>query len=98
MRLIYHPDAEKELVEAVRFYEQKVLGLGDRFLRAFDGAIAEIQMSPGLWRVIEDDVRRFVMRRFPYGIYYRLEGDDLRILVLKHHSRHPSYWRYRLDE
>lgn len=37
------------------------------------------------------------MRRFPYGIYYRREGDDLRILVVKHHSRHPDYWKYRLE-
>jgi plasmid stabilization system protein ParE len=96
VRLIYHPDAEAELLEAVRFYERSVPGLGDRFLHEFDAAVA-IQEAPGRWHIVEAGVRRYVMRRFPYGIYYRIEGDQLRILVVKHHSRHPDYWKYRLD-
>jgi hypothetical protein len=35
--------------------------------------------------------RRFLMPRFPFGIYYRLADDELRILVVKHHRRHPGY-------
>jgi plasmid stabilization system protein ParE len=97
MRLIYHPDAEIEVVEAAQFYEQRVPGLGDRFLHEFDAAVAEIQRNPHRWRMIEAGVRRFIMRHFPYGIYYRVEGSDLRILVLKHHRRHPDYWKYRLS-
>jgi len=96
MRLIYHPDAELELVEAVRFYEGREPGLGHRFLRDFDAAVAAILEAPDRWRIVEEDVRRFLMQPFPYGIYYRREGDDLRILVVKHHSRHPDYWKYRL--
>jgi toxin ParE1/3/4 len=98
MRLTYHPDAEAELVEAARFYEGRSPGLGDRFLSEFDAAVAEIQASPGLWPVVEGDLRCHTMRRFPFGIYYRVLGDELRILVVKHHSRHPDYWRYRLGE
>jgi plasmid stabilization system protein ParE len=96
MRLIYHPDAETELIEAARFYEGREPGLGERFLRDFETAAAAILDAPDRWRIVEDDVRRFLMRRFPYGIYYRREGEDLRILVVKHHSRHPDYWKYRL--
>lgn len=96
MRLIYHPDAEAEVVEAAHFYEQRVPGLGDRFLRELDAAVADIQQNPRRWRIVEDDIRRFVMRHFPYGIYFRVEGADLRILVVKHHRRHPDYWKHRL--
>jgi plasmid stabilization system protein ParE len=96
MRLTYHPDAEAELVEAARFYEGRVPGLGARFLREFDAAIASIQEAPERWRTVEEDIRRYLMHRFPYGIYYRVRGDELRILVVKHHSRHPDYWRYRI--
>ena len=98
MRLIYHPDAEVEIVEAAQFYESRVPRLGDRFLRELDAAVVEIQEAPRRWRILEDGVRRFVMKSFPYGIYYRIEGDLLRILVVKHHSRHPDYWKSRLDE
>ncbi len=97
MRLIYHPGAEAEMLEAVQFYERRMPGLGDRFLRAFDAAIAEILIEPERWPIIEGDLRRRLIRQFPFGVYYRVEGDDLRILVVKHHSRHPEYWRDRLD-
>lgn len=98
MRLTYHPEAESEVVKAAAYYEARSPGLGDRFLRAFDAAVAEIQASPGLWPVVEDDLRRHTMRRFPFGIYYRILPDELRILVVKHHSRHPDYWRHRLRD
>jgi plasmid stabilization system protein ParE len=98
MHLIYHPDAEAELTDAARFYEQRVLALGSRFLDDVDQAIGVILNAPERWRIIEADVRRYLMPRFPYGIYYRVCSDQVRILAFKHHSRHPAYWRYRLPE
>jgi toxin ParE1/3/4 len=70
--------------------------LGDQFLSELDDAISRIVEAPYRSPLIEKDVRRFVMQRFAYSIYYRIEGEDLRILVVKHHSQHPDYWRYRL--
>lgn len=98
MRLIYHPDAEAELLGAVQFYNERVEGLGDRFLRDFDAAIVAIREAPHRWRIVEGEVRRLVMHRFPYGIYYRIIESDIHILVVKHHSRHPDYWKHRLDQ
>jgi toxin ParE1/3/4 len=96
MRLTYHPEAESELIEAAGFYEGRCRGLGERFLREFDAAVAEIQSSPDRWAVVEGDFRCYTMKRFPFGVYYRAGGDELHILVVKHHSRHPDYWRHRL--
>lgn len=98
MRLIYHPDAESELVEAATFYEQQVPTLGLQFIKATDRAISDIQMAPERWKVIEENVRRCLMPRFPDAIYYRTLPDCLRILAFKHHSRHPDYWRYRTSD
>ena len=98
MRLIYHPDAEAELTEAAPFYEGRVSSLGAQFLAAADRAIGVIQDAPDRWSIIEGDVRRYLMPRFPYAIYYRIWPDHIRILAFKHHSRHPDYWRYRLCE
>ena len=97
MRLIHHPDSEAELIAAAQFYERRVPTLGAQFLDAADRAIAIILEAPERWHVIEADVRRYLMPRFPYAIYYRLLPDHLRILAFKHHSRHPDYWRYRLS-
>ena len=98
MRLIYHPDAEAELIEAARFYESRVTTLGSEFLDAADRAIAVIVEAPDRWSIIEADVRRYLMPRFPYSVYYRVFPDHIRILAFKHHSRHPDYWRYRLSD
>ncbi len=97
MRLIYHPDAEVELIEAAKFYEQRVSTLGAQFLDAVDQAVRAIVDAPERWRIIDADVRRYLMPRFPYAIYYSVTTDHIRILALKHHRRHPDYWRYRLS-
>jgi plasmid stabilization system protein ParE len=97
MRIIYHPEAEAELVETVQFYEGRVARLGAEFLIAVERAIQTIQDAPERWPIMEADVRRYLMPRFPFSIYYRVAGDELRILAFKHHSRHPDYWRERLS-
>ncbi len=98
MRLIYHPEAETELTEAARFYEQRVPALGAQFLNTIDRAIGVIQDAPERWRIIESNVRHSLVPRFPYAIYYRVLPDQIRVLALKHHSRHPDYWHYRLAD
>lgn len=96
MRITYHPEAEAELVETAAFYDRRIRGLGDSFLRAFNVAIADVEKQPAFWPIVEGDVRYRSLRRFPYAIYYRHMGDEIRVLVIKHHKRHPDYWRHRL--
>ena len=96
MRVIYHPDAEAELIEAAKFYERRVPTLGAQFLADVDRAISVILAAPDRWSVVEKDVRRYLIPRFPYAIYYRVLADALRLLAFKHHRRHPDYWRYRI--
>jgi toxin ParE1/3/4 len=98
MRLIYHPDAETELIEAAQYYESRVASLGVQFLEDAGRAVAMILEAPERWRIIEEHVRSYLMTRFPYAIYYRDYPDRLHILAFKHHSRHPDYWRYRISE
>lgn len=95
MRVIYHPAAETEIIDAAQFYARRVAGLEVEFLNAVDQAVATILENPERWRIIEADIRRYLMARFPFAIYYRVLPDGLRILALKHHSRHPGYGRER---
>ena len=97
MKVIYHPKAELELIEAARFYKLMVPNLGTEFLDEVDEAISDILSAPTRWRIIEVDIRRYVLRRFPYAVYFRTLPDHLRILAIKHHSRHPDYWRGRIN-
>jgi toxin ParE1/3/4 len=97
MRLIYHPAAEAELIQALHFYGSLDLELGHQFLAAIDQAIEVIRAAPDRWRIVEADVRRYLMPRFPFGIYYRILPDHLRVLAFKHHSRRPAYWHHRIS-
>jgi hypothetical protein len=72
--------------------------LGVQFLDEADRSVTLILEAPERWKVIEANVRRYLMPTFPYAIYYRAYPDHLHILAFKHHSRHPDYWRYRISE
>jgi hypothetical protein len=54
-----------------------------------------ILATPLVWREIDHDVRRFLVERFPYGIYYTVEGDCVVIWAVKHLRRDPDYWQER---
>jgi toxin ParE1/3/4 len=69
MRVIYHPAAEAEIIEAAQFYARRVSGLEVEFLDAIDQAVAAILEDPKRWQIIEADVRRYLMPRFPFAIY-----------------------------
>jgi len=91
MRVLYHPEAEREVIEAALFYSGKVPNLGSEFLDEIDSAVQNIRSDPTRLPIIEDDIRVYLVPRFPYGIYYRVESEEIRILIVRHHSRDPDY-------
>ena len=95
MRHQFVDEALAEFIAAGRYYNRQVPGLGDAFVDEVEAGIAVILNGPEVWRVAEDDVRRYLIRRFPYGIYYTIEGDDLVIWAVKHLHRDPEYWQQR---
>jgi hypothetical protein len=83
------------MIEAAKFYEQRVPTLGSQWLAAVEAAVARVLAEPFRWRILERDIRICSMPRFPYSIYFRVVNEEVRILAFKHHKRHPDYWRYR---
>ena len=92
MKIEYHPALELELREIRDYYEESSPGLGDAFLAEFEQQVFRIAAMPERWMILKGDIRRALMRRFPYLIYFRqVAADTLRITVVKHEKRHPSY-------
>ena len=89
-------EAEKEMRDAVRFYESRAIGLGLDFLSEMERAIQSIKDSPEAWPIIEGKVRRRLLYRFPFGILYYIEADKVFIVAIAHLRRKPGYWRKRL--
>ncbi len=98
MKYSFHPEARVEFKEATLYYSEKSRSLGAAFYSEVEYAIEKIVDNPLLYRVIDEDVRRCLTRRFPYGILYCIEEHYILILTVMHCSREPSYWKHRLAE
>jgi len=96
MNFTFHPEAEVELDAAIEYYEGRESGLGYGLAVAVYAAIGQVISLPEAWPVIDGDVRRFLIRRFPYGILYTEEDDEIYIVAVMHLHRHPDYWKHRL--
>jgi plasmid stabilization system protein ParE len=90
-----HEHAELELNDAAVFFETKREGLGLRFLSAFEAALAHIRKHPEASPLIIKNIRRKVLRGFPYSVLYSIKSDRIRILAVANQRRRPFYWRGR---
>lgn len=95
MTFSFHPEAEAELNEAIDYYEECEPGLGYDFSTEVFAGIQNVVNYPTAWPVMEEDVRRCLINRFPYGILYSIERGDIFILAIMHLRRHPDYWKKR---
>lgn len=93
MQLRVDSRAKRELFEAASFYEREVSGLGDDFLNEIEAAYRQIVAHPTAWREMTKGVRRFLVNRFPYGVYYKLGEDTVLVFAVLHLYRHPDAWK-----
>ena len=91
----FHRSAERELAAAMEMGEARSAGLGRDLLEEVERAVARLCEFPNLGERLDDKRRRLPLRRFPFGIVYRVEGDTLRILALAHRRQRPGYWSRR---
>jgi plasmid stabilization system protein ParE len=95
-QLIVRPEAEAEMTDAFDWYEERVPGLGSDFLLCVDAAFSAILRSPQQFPPVHKTVRRALIRRFPYEVFF--VEDDKRVVVLSvfHAKRNPKRWRERV--
>lgn len=92
----FHSAATEEFEEAIAFYESRRRGLGAAFLQAIEQAVARIAEHPPIGAVYKNtSFRQYVLRRFPYVIYYLETEEALWIVAVAHGKRRPGYWRRR---
>jgi toxin ParE1/3/4 len=95
MRYVFHPEALTEYSEAVQYYTEQQVEVAQAFINAIEDTIYRVREAPDRYGAIDDDVRRCMSRRFPYGILYTVELDYIIILAVMHCSREPGYWKSR---
>ena len=94
-RVVVLDAADEELVEAAKFYEDKSPGLGFDFLTELGHAITRLTQHPYAGTALSGGVRRRLLRRFPYGLLYRLDDEEIVIVAVMHLRRRPGYWLQR---
>jgi plasmid stabilization system protein ParE len=95
--LIVRPEAETELGEAFDWYEIRLPGLGSDFLLNVDAAFHGILRNAHQYPVVYGNVRRALIRRFPYQVFFVLEERRVVVLAVFHARRSPKSWRRRSD-
>ena len=94
--VIFTRAASAELIDAQDWYENEAPGLGRRFRQAVDAVIERMSASPRQFPVIYRNVRRALLRRFPYALMFVIEPDDTLIVIACFHgSRDPAHWQKR---
>ena len=94
-------EADAEMTAASRWYEGQRVGLGEEFMAAIDAALRLIESNPAVGSrppgVKDEDVRRVLVRRFPYDVVYMELPDRIQVLAIAHERRRPGYWADRIQ-
>jgi len=88
-------EAEADIAEAYQYYEDCRPNLGSTFLICIDETISRIERNPRQNRVIGKDIRRALVKRFTYGVFYTLNRHEIIILAVAHARRNPTHWQSR---
>jgi hypothetical protein len=94
-RIDFHPDAAQEANDAVDFYDQVRMGLGEDFRTELHAALARILQNPELYGIEAGAIRVCRLHRFPYSVYYETLVDCIWVAAVAHQSRRPGYWSGR---
>jgi plasmid stabilization system protein ParE len=95
--LVIRPEAEADARDAFGWYNEQLPGLGHDFLAELDKEFAAIQASPEIHARMHRELRRALLHRFPYGVFYVVEARRIVIMAILHTSRNPGIWSRRRE-
>ena len=98
MKYEFHPEAELELYKAALRYEAEVPELGRRFGEEVERVVHLLLEHPEMGARVDESLRHFVLRRFPFSVVYAVASDLIYIVAIAHGSREPEYWRLRVQD
>jgi hypothetical protein len=93
---LFHPAADEEFAQAVRYDAEIDPGLGVRFYREIERLIGDVCAHPERYRKIDPSVRRHIGTDFPFALIYLEKPEHIWIVAVMHLKRRPGYWRERL--
>jgi plasmid stabilization system protein ParE len=96
--LRFLPEVDNDVWSGRTWYEGKLAGLGEEFLRVFYACSQELTDNPLAYPKIHREFRRRLLRRFPYAVYFRIESETIVIFGVFHCARDPRRLRRELGD
>jgi len=96
MKYSFHPQAEEELFEAIKYFEECKSGLGLEFSKEVFSTIQRIIHFPSAWPKFSENTRRCLTNRFPFGVIYQIIEQEIYIIAVMQLNREPDYWKSRI--
>ena len=91
-RLKFSTRALRETGEAQEWYELQSPGLGEEFIAAMELQLKRLEQAPLLYAEAIPNVRRALLPRFPYGLFYAVRGNLVHVLAVLHDAQNPNRW------
>lgn len=97
MIIRFTPEADAELAEARQWYARQHENLDIEFMQRIDESLSRIARNPNLYPIVYRALRRAIVRRFPFAVFYEVIGDEIQVIAVFHSRRDPERWKSRTD-
>ena len=94
--IIVRREAQLEVQEAFRYYQEISEGLGFEFMRSLDAALQSTKRNPLAYQKIYRETRRVLLRKFPYAVFYIAEETRIVVIACFHQKRSEIDWLRRV--
>lgn len=94
--LIIRPEAKADLLDAFHWYQAQRTGLGLDFKLCVDEVVSKLLKRPTIYKKVHKHIRRALIRKFPFGIFYIIEENSIIVIAVIHARRNPTEWKRRI--
>ena len=96
MLIRFTPEADAELAEARQWYSHQRKDLDLEFMQCIDDALSRVVKNPHLFPIVYRNLRRAVIRRFPFAVFYEVTPNEIEVFAIFHSRRDPDTWKSRV--
>lgn len=91
MEVEFHRLVRRDVLEILRYYQAVSTRIADEFRNELNAKIIQAAETPLRFPAVDRGFRRANLTRFPYHVLHELRGDRLRVMIVRHHKRHPKF-------
>jgi plasmid stabilization system protein ParE len=91
------PEADQDAQHAISWYDHRDSDIGNEFLQKINDCITSIEQHPEQFPIVYRQMRRALVKRFPYEILFEIEHEEIIIYAIYHCARNPETWKRRRD-